>query len=86
MSSPKSPDPESHRVFVEIDPENVFYLARLSAHPLPPEFPSDVHAALKLWLQDTQGELHETLPILLQRSQLQEAIRVLRRVLAVLDK
>ena len=43
----RSPDsePEPDRAFIRIDPENVFYLARLSASPLPPEFPSDVHAA-----------------------------------------
>ena len=73
----RSPDsePEPDRAFIRIDPENVFYLARLSASPLPPEFPSDVHAALILWLQDAQGDMHQTLPILLRRSQVREAVR-----------
>ncbi len=75
--------PQRH--VIAIDPEDVFYLARMAASPLPPEFPADADAALKLWLQDTRGELHETLPILLRRSQIREMLTVLRRVRAVQD-
>ena len=77
--------PEPDRVHIKIDPEEVFYLARLSASPLPPDFPADVQAAMMLWLQDAQGELHQTLPILLRRSQVREVMKILRRVLAVSD-
>ena len=71
------------KTFIAFVPEELPVLARLSASPVPREVPAD--AVLRLDLHDGQGNMFEPLQILLERSQVKDAVEIFQRVLRVLE-